>query len=124
MAAWTAIVSAISAVVNLFDRLTMSAEEAATVTQDVVQGYQQTSAEIDNNISSMEDLSDRYDELSKGVSDTGQNVSLSTTEYEEYRNIVSQIASLAPSLIEGYNAEGDAIIAKNDAIERTIELLE
>lgn len=31
---------------------------------------------------------------------------------------------MAPALIEGYNAEGDAIIAKNDAIERTIELLE
>lgn len=39
MAAWTAIIGAISGVINIIDGLNMSADEAATVTSDAIQSY-------------------------------------------------------------------------------------
>ena len=44
------------------------------------------------------------------MSSTGLNLGLTTSEYEEYQNIVSQLASAMPSLVDGYDSQGNAII--------------
>ena len=123
MAALTTIMSALSGLGSAIDGLILSSEEAAEITSNVSQAFQQSSQEIENNISTAESLRDRFDELSKGVSDSGKNVSLSADEYKEYQDIVSQLTGMTPKLIQGYNSEGDAIIDKNNAIQQTIDLL-
>lgn len=105
MAAFTAISMGISALINLFDDLTLSASEAAEITENVTQEFTQTSSGLQGNISEVESLRDRFAELSRGVSDNGKNISLTTSEYEEYRDIVSELVSLNPSLVQGYNDE-------------------
>ena len=123
MGAIMALTGVISLVAAGFDKFSLSASEAATITSDVTTAYQQSTQEIDSNIAQVEQLRERYEELSQGVSDTGRNISLSTSEYEEYRDIVSQITELSPGIIQGYNAEGDAIIDRNNAIQQSIDLL-
>ena len=123
MAVMTAITFAISKVIDIVDDLTMSASEAAEVTENVTQQFSSTSSSLQESISDVEALRERFDELSQGVSDNGRNISLATSEYEEYYNIVSQLSSLNPGLIRGYNEENQAIVNKNSAIQDTIDLL-
>lgn len=123
MAAITAISYAIGAIADGLDKMNMSANEAAEVTQNVISNYENANNEIEKNISSVEDLRSRFDELSKGVSDSGKNISLSADQYKEYQDIVSKLVDINPSLIRGYNDEQQAIIDKNNAIQQTITLL-
>ena len=123
MAAITAAVWAISKGFEIVRNQIMTAQDAAEVTQNVVSKYQNTREEIDKNISTVEDLKSRFEELSRGVSDSGKNISLATDQYQEYQDIVSQLVDINPALIQGYNDEAQAIIDKNNAIEQTIELL-
>ena len=116
MAAITAISYAIGAIADGLDKMNMSAKEAAEVTQNVISNYENANNEIEKNISSVEDLRSRFDELSKGVSDSGKNISLSADQYKEYQDIVSKLVDINPSLIRGYNDEQQAIIDKNNAI--------
>lgn len=53
----------------------------------------------------------RYAKLSKGVDGLGRNVSLTAEEYSEYQDIVSTIAEQIPSLVSGYDSQGNAILS-------------
>lgn len=123
MAVMTAITLAISKAIEVVDGLTMSASEAAEVTENVTQQFSSTSSSLQESVSDVESLRERFDELSQGVSDNGKNMSLATSEYEEYCDIVTQLSALNPALIQGYTEENQAIIDKNNAIQETIDLL-
>lgn len=75
------------------------------------------------NIKSIEAISDEFKTLSQGIDKNGKNISLTEEQYSRYKDIVDQIVEISPTLVQGYNAEGQAIIDKNDAIEETIKLL-
>lgn len=123
MAAVMAIQIAITGIATAIDKAIMSAKEASEVTGNVLSNYSKATSEIDNNLSSVDNMRERFEELSKGVTDSGKNVSLSTEQYQEYQDMVSQLVSINPALIQGYNDEQQAIINKNEAIQQTIDLL-
>ena len=114
---------AISELIKFFDSLTVSAQEAAETTAEVTQAYTQNTESIAKSLKYVESMRDRFDELSKGVSDSGKNISLTTAEFQEYNEIASEIANISPALVKGYTAEGQAIVDRNSAIEDSIELL-
>ena len=79
---------------------------------------------------SLKDNKERFAELLKGVDlTTGLNISLSTSEWEEYQSILEQIIEASEDLYASYDAQGN-IIAKshtgfvnlNTALEDTIKL--
>lgn len=72
---------------------------------------------------SLKNLSERFIELSKGVDEYGNVVALTSDESKEYKSIVEELIGLNPSIVKGYNAEGEAIIDKNSALQDTVELL-
>jgi TP901 family phage tail tape measure protein len=109
-------ISAISKVIN-------GVKEAKEETKRLTEELKQQQAEIKSNISSLESLKDEFDKLSKGVDEYGNNISLSTEEYAKYKSIVEQIFGYTPTLISGYDKEGNAIANKNSLIEKSIELL-
>ena len=76
-----------------------------------------------SDIDSLDSLSTEFERLSLGVTQYGENVSLTTEEYEQYKDIVEQIVGISPEVVEGYTKEGEAIVNNNGLIERTIELL-
>lgn len=124
MAAVMAIQTILTGLMSAIDKTVMSAQEASEITQNALSNYDSAKSSIEGNITSVENLKDRFAELSKGVTDNGKNISLAADEYQEYQDIVSQLVGINPSLVEGYNDEQQAILDKNSAIEETIALLE
>lgn len=68
-------------------------------------------------------VGERFEELRKGVSSTGENIGLTTSEFEEYQSIVSQISSSMPELIDGYDSLGNPIISATTNIEQLTSAL-
>ena len=124
MVAAVAIQTILTGLMSVIDKTVMSAQEAAEITQNALSNYDSAKSSIEGNITSVENLKDRFAELSKGVTDNGKNISLAADEYQEYQDIVSQLVGINPSLVNGYNDEQQAILDKNSAIEETIALLE
>ena len=124
MVAFMAVQTILTGLMSAIDKTVMSAQEASEITQDALSNYDSAKSSIEGNITSVENLKDRFAELSKGVTDNGKNISLAADEYQEYQDIVSQLVGINPSLVEGYNDEQQAILDKNSAIEETIALLE
>lgn len=124
MVAFMAVQTILTGLMSAIDKTVMSAQEAAEITQNALSNYDSAKSSIEGNITSAENLKDRFAELSKGVTDNGKNISLAADEYQEYQDIVSQLVGINPSLVEGYNDEQQAILDKNSAIEETIALLE
>lgn len=89
------------------------------VREDFEEGY----TKKDEQISSLENSKDRFKELSEGVDQYGNNIGLTTEEYSEYLSLSREIANLAPSLIAGYDAEGNAILRKGAALDEVIDKL-
>ena len=96
------------------------AKEAAAELTDELNAQKTT---IEGNVSTISGLEDEFERLSKGVDDYGANISLSADEYARYQQVVQQIVGISPSLISGYDKEGNAIANKNGLIEQSIALL-
>ena len=108
------IVSKISDLLTYYDDLKKE-------TKNLVNEFETQSDSLHKNIQSYNDLSERYVELSKGVNSLGKNVSLTTDEYDEYKNVVDQLVSLNPNLLQGYNDQGDAILTIKDNVDALTE---
>lgn len=122
---WVGIaLSLLPALLSLYERLHKSNDELIQDAKELEDSFASSMSKTVSEIDQINGLRGEFDELSKGVSDYGKNISLSADEYERYQKIVQTIVGIAPSLVEGHDAEGKAIANKNGLIERTIELLE
>ncbi len=101
-----------------FDNLVHSAEHCKERVDELMSSYSSALSEANNNAKTAESLASRYKELSKGVNNLGQNVSLTSEEFTEYNGIVNQIAGMFPELIQGYTDEGDAILSLKGNVEQ------
>lgn len=97
-------------------------EEVNEAAKEVAENYKNAQEETSKNISTLEGYREEYARLSQGVDKNGNNVSLGTEEYQDYLRITNEIAAISPELVKGYNSEGNAILDKNKALERSIEL--
>lgn len=104
------------------DDLVHAEERAVEASEDLKKTFSEANAQIQNNISTLEGYKDRFDELAQGVSSSGENISLSTEEYQEYQKIVSNIVEMQPSLAYGYDEETGYLIDRNSVLEEAIEL--
>ena len=102
---------------NIVDKKAKEAGEE--VRKNFEKGFTETNQKID----SLEGYKNRFEELSQGVDRFGHNVSLSAEEYDEYLNIANELKDISPSLIAGYNAEGQAILKKGAALDEVIDKL-
>lgn len=114
----TAIISTISAIKNAVNKLRDETEQAAN---DAINKYQEVQKTLRNNKATIEELSDDYAKLSVGVDNLGNNVSLSTSQYERYNEIVNKIADMFPEMVQGYTDEGNAIIKNKGNVEALTE---
>ena len=55
--------------------------------------------------------------MSEGVDSNGKNVTLSTEEYDRFLELSGQIAKIAPELVTGYDAQGNAIVALGNNVD-------
>ena len=98
-------------------------KEAKEAGEEVRKQFEEGFTKKEEKINSLEGYQDRFNELSKGVDQFGHNISLSNEDYNEYLTISRELQQLSPSLIAGYNAEGEAIIKKGAAIQDVIDKL-
>lgn len=90
--------------------------DAAT---EITKAWKEAEDKLEDMKSSVKFLTDSYDEfekLSKGVSAYGENLSLTTDEYDRYHEISNQIADLFPSLIVGYDSQYNAVVKLKNGV--------
>ena len=108
---------AVSAIIDWIDDLVHAQEIAIEKAEEINTKFKEQQSTLSSNKKTIDSISADYEKLSKGVSDTGANVSLSTEEYTRYNNIVNQIADMFPTMVRGYTEEGNAIIAHKGNVE-------
>lgn len=75
------------------------------------QSFADNADDIETTGDAIEGVAKKYSELSKNVDTvTNKNKGLSSEEYQQYLDISNQLASQFPSLVEGYDAQGNAIL--------------
>lgn len=124
MIAFAAIAKGISYVVEELDNYIHRNEIAIEKADELKSSLDDAISSLGEKRNSLENLSARFTELSKGVDNYGNVISLTSDESREYNDLVKELVDLNPSLVQGYNDAGQAIINKNTALKDTIELLE
>ena len=67
---------------------------------------------------------ERFSELSQSVDKFSKNLSLSEEDYAEYLSISNQLAELSPSLVSGYDEQGNALLTIGSNVDETNEKLQ
>lgn len=114
----------IQGIVSWITHLVNAADEAIERTKELNEAFQEFKSTNSDNISTLQSLKGEFDTLSKGVSRYGENVALTSDEYDRYKEIVQKIVDISPTLSEGYNIENGHLADKNELIERAIQLQE
>lgn len=114
----------IQGIVSWISHLVNAADEAIERTKELNEAFQEFKQTNSDNISELQSLKGEFDTLSKGVSRYGENVALTSDEYDRYKEIVEKIVEISPSLSEGYSIENGYLADKNELIERAIQLQE
>lgn len=101
--------------ISKLDEWIETADELSERIDDVTSKYDEQHSSLmkikgDYDTSNENSMISKYGELSKGVNELGENLSLTADEYAEYQNIVEQIASQNPKIVSGYNSQGQAIL--------------
>ena len=89
--------------------------------EEVTNTFNETNKTAEDNIAKLKSYQNEFATLSKGVDANGNNVNLDDSQYQRYLEIVDDIAAINPDIVEGYNAQGHAIINNNKALEETLK---
>lgn len=85
-------------------------EKIATEINDKKNAYTSHSTSVNK-------IKNEYYELADGVNSYGENISLTSTQYERYIELSNEIAQMYPDLVESYDAQGNAILKCKDNVE-------
>lgn len=118
-------ISAIDDYIHRNERLIEAGEEAKSSIESTFSEFSDGKSSIESLGKSLSDnadnikttgdaidsIADKYTKLREGVSQfDNSNKSLSTEEYQSYLDISNQIAEQFPTLVAGYDAQGNAIL--------------
>lgn len=110
--------TAIYGTVKAVDYFSDSVEEVKERVNDLMNSYNSAIDSANTNAKKTEDLASQYQELSKGVNNLGENVSLTAEEYSKYNDVVNEIADMFPDLITGYDNQGNAILSLKGNVDQ------
>jgi chromosome segregation ATPase len=105
-------------------------EELIQEAKDLSDNYKNAKTQADNNIKALSEsgdkntyktLSDEFGVLAKGVDKYGNNISLTSDQYERYKSICEQIVSIQPSIADGYDSATKAIGNNVSAVEELVK---
>ena len=103
----------LSIVLKVAGRVQEIHEEA----QAALSTYKETKKTLEDSKKTVKDVASEYAKLSKYVGHNGENLGLNTTDYERYLELANQIADLFPTLVQGYDDEGNAILKTKGSVE-------
>lgn len=99
-------------------------EETAEAASKIRSSIDETINKYSTQKDAINNLSDRFTELSSGVDDYGNNISLTNEQMDEYHGIIKKLVEINPSIVKGYDDQSQAIVNKNTVLSETIRLLE
>lgn len=104
------------------DKLIETSSELAERVDEVTSKFKEQHNELKKlkgsyDTSNESSMISKYGKLSKGVDNLGRNVSLTADEYSEYQGIVNKIAEQIPSLVSGYDEQGNALLSVKGNVE-------
>ncbi len=117
----TALVTTVSLASSLISKHKEKLDEARESSEALTKAMSDFRNEVRDGNKTLASVSERYEELRKGVDSLGRNVSLTSDEYSEYLDICNQLAELMPDMVSYWNDEGDAIIDTTKSISELTE---
>ena len=127
----TTILTLIPIVGDIADAFTKSAEEIKQEAEEIKNAYVNAVDEINDNLKnlgitddsdSIKELEREFEYLSSGVDKYGNNISLTSDEYERYRDICEQIVGINPDIAKGYDSATEAIGNNAGVLSKLIAL--
>ena len=93
--------------------------------KDALEEFNSSVKEQKDNLSTQEswinENGKRFEELSQGIDEFGHNISLTTDEFSEYKDMTSKIAEMFPTMIKGYNDQNDVILKNKGSVDELTE---
>lgn len=115
---------AITAALKAVDILNLNPSETAKEAEKLSSNYQDSLERIQEHKESIKELSATYKELSQGVNtSTNTNLNLTNEEYSKYLDTCNKIAELYPTLVTGYDLQGNAIVNLTGNVKELREAL-
>ena len=111
---------AISGITKLVQWISTAKERAIEAAQEVNQAYTDQAKSTSDNISSLKKLEKEYNELNAKAGANGTQGSLNADEFERYKKVISEIASISPGVVAGFTEEGAALKDYNGVIQDAI----
>lgn len=124
MIAFTLIAKGIQVATDAIDHYVNRAEYAAEAMKEAQQKIDDAQSTLKTMSDTLSENKDRFLELSQGVDKFSNNLSLSEEDYVEYLSISNQLAELFPSLVSGYDDQGNALLAIGSNANETNEKLQ
>ena len=90
----------------------------------VLENYQEQTKKIRTSREGVSSIEDEFKALATGVDNAGKNIGLTTKQYERYKELVNELIKIHPSLVEGYDKNGQAIINNATAIKEINKALD
>lgn len=101
-----------------------SYKASITSLNDMGKKYSGSDKALSTTGEAVESLAEKYVELSDGVDKfSNENVALSNDDYQNFLDISNQLAELFPSLVSGYDSNGNAILNLGSNAETAAEQL-
>ena len=109
IAAGIGISLAVSTVISSLANTFQKTEKLRESSRGLTSSFQDLQHRFGKNTSSLSELQARYDKLSNGVNNLGENIGLTNEEYAEYKNVMSQISEIMPEMDMRYDSQGNAV---------------
>lgn len=107
-----------------FEYSLSSTEEKLIKLNEQQEEYINKTKEFANSKKSLEEVADEYERLSEKAGEYDENIdSLTESERKRYNELKDTVLQYNQDALLGYNAEGEAILKKNQGIQETIDLL-
>lgn len=103
--------------IKLFDAFTNSTVETKEAVEELNKTYEENQSKLKSNKSTIDSISNEYTTLSQGIDSFGNNISLTSDQYDRYHEICNQIADIYPNLVSSFDAQGNAILNLKGNIE-------
>ena len=124
MIAYALIAKGIQLAADAIDHYVNRAKYAAEAMEEAQQKIDDAQSTLKTMSDTLSENKERFLELSQGVSKFSNNLRLSEEDYAEYLSISNELAELFPSLVSGYDDQGNALLAIGTNAEETNEKLQ
>lgn len=111
------VMSAISWAFGELDNYTHRAENNLSDLEKITTEINDKKDAYTSHSTSVNKIKNEYYELADGINSYGENISLTSTQYERYIELSNEIAQMYPDLVESYDAQGNAILKCKDNVE-------